>query len=250
MQCVVLAGGRGTRMRPFTDTRPKCLIPVAGHPFIDWQLAWLAAEGVERVVLSVGYGAELVRAHVGDGGCFDLAVDYVDDGDVPLGTGGALRRALDEGKLDGTFFLVYGDSYLPVRFGEVGTEYRQRSTPVLMTVYRDPGHLETPNAVLDHGMVIRYEKGLAPPPPEMQWVDYGLAVWSRDAVIQRIPTSTVMDLAAVYGALSREDRLAGMEVTARFYEIGSLEGWRDMESLIGRGGALAPLPHADRSSTP
>ncbi len=242
MQCVVLAGGRGTRMRPFTDTRPKCLVPVAGRPFIDWQLAWLASEEVRRVLLSVGYRAELVRQHVGDGSRFGLEVDYVEDGEPLLGTAGALRRSFDEEKLGPTFFLLYGDSYLPVRLREVSAAYHQRRAPVLMTLYEDPGRLERPNAVYQEGMVTRYEKGLPAAPPDMRHVDFGLSVWDRRVIPEWIPSGATKDLAVVFDGLSREGRLAGLEVRQRFYEVGSIDGLRDLEALIERGGAIAPPP--------
>ena len=82
MQCVVLAGGLGRRMLPQTEHLPKCLLLVAGRPFVDWQLEWLAAQGVEQVIMSIGYRGDLVRRHLGDGSRFGLQVRYVDDGDV------------------------------------------------------------------------------------------------------------------------------------------------------------------------
>ena len=100
MQCVVLAGGLGRRMLPHTERLPKCLLLVAGRPFVDWQLAWLAAQGVEHVIMSIGYRGDLVRRHLGDGSRFGLDVSYVDEGDVPLGTGGALRLTVDQGLAD------------------------------------------------------------------------------------------------------------------------------------------------------
>src|SRR6266446_10547685 len=124
LQCVVLAGGLGTRMRPMTEEIPKALIPVLGRPFADWQLEHLAAEGVERVTYSVGYRSEMLRAHVGDGSRFGLQVSWVDEGEHLLGTGGALRHAYDEGALDAAFFVLYGDSYLPISMSEVETAWR------------------------------------------------------------------------------------------------------------------------------
>ena len=72
MQCVILAGGLATRMRPLTEQIPKALIPVEGTPFVDHQLAWLAAHGVDEVVLSIGYRGDMLRAHVGDGARYGL----------------------------------------------------------------------------------------------------------------------------------------------------------------------------------
>ena len=109
LQCVILAGGLGTRMRPLTDTIPKALVPVLGVPFVDWQLAHLAAQGIDRVVLSVGYRGEMLREHLGDGYRFGVQVTWVDEGCELRGTGGALRLALDEGLLEDDFFVLYGE---------------------------------------------------------------------------------------------------------------------------------------------
>jgi len=238
VQCLILAGGRGLRMRPATDRLPKCLLPVAGQPFVDWQLDWLAAEGVDRVVYSIGYLGHLVRQHVGNGHRFGLEIEYVDEGDHPMGTAGALRLAIDQGLLEDTFVALYGDSYLTIQLGAVETEYAQRGAPVLMTVYRDAEHLERPNAVLEDGMVTRYEKGLADPPPEMSYVDYGLSVWQRRVIEEMVPPDEVADMATLFNILSRTGQLAGFEATERFYEIGSPDGLRDLETHLRVGGGL------------
>ncbi len=67
MQAVILAGGLGTRMRPFTEKAPKCLLPVQGRPFIDYQLDLLKAGGVREIVLCLGYLGEMVESYLGDG---------------------------------------------------------------------------------------------------------------------------------------------------------------------------------------
>ena len=100
MQTVILAGGLGTRLMPLTKDRPKALVEVAGRPFADRQLALLKAMGASRIVYSVSHFADQLRVHVGDGSRFGLHVDYVEDGERPLGTGGAIRSALDAGLLE------------------------------------------------------------------------------------------------------------------------------------------------------
>lgn len=231
-------------MRPSTSKVPKCLLPVAGLPFVDWQLSWLASEGIDRVVYSIGHLGELVRRHLGDGRRFGLDVAYADERDRPLGTAGALRLAADSGLLDPDFLVVYGDSYLQVRLETVEAEYRTRRLPVLMTVYRDPGRLELPNVVFEGGMVVRYQKGLAEPPPEMRHVDYGLSVWQRDVVQTIVPSDQKVDLAVPLAALSASGRLAGYEVHHRFYEIGSPRGLADLDEHLRsqRGPNGSPLP--------
>src|SRR5712692_2156565 len=107
----VLAGGLGNRLHAVTgDALPKALVPVLGRPFIDWKLEGLAAAGTHRVVLLVGHHGGQIRAHVGDGRRYGLSVEYVEDGPVLLGTGGAVARALPS--LADAFWVTYGDTLL------------------------------------------------------------------------------------------------------------------------------------------
>ena len=139
MQCVILAGGIGTRMWPETRTVPKTLLPVHGKPFAAWQLSWLANSGIRSVVYSIGYLGDDVRAYVGDGSAWGVSVVYVDEGEHLRGTAGALRLALDSGVLEGDFLVLYGDSWLQVDPGEVLHSLRGRVEPALMTVHRNEG---------------------------------------------------------------------------------------------------------------
>jgi NDP-sugar pyrophosphorylase family protein len=246
MQCVVLAGGLGRRMLPSTERLPKCLLLVAGRPFVDWQLEWLATQGIEHVIMSIGYRGEQVRRHVGNGSRFGLQLSYVDEGDVPLGTAGALRLAVDEGVAEQRFFVLYGDSYLTTGLGEIETACIVQDAPVLMTVYRDDNGLERANAVFDGTMVTRYEKGLEDPPEEMRFVDYGLSVWERQVVESMVPEGTSADMADLFKVFSDSGRLAGLEIHERFYEIGSPRGLRDLELHLRGDDALRTPPKSSR----
>lgn len=229
MQCVILAGGLGTRLYPATRTIPKCLVEVAGRPFAHWQLEWLASQGVNRVVYSIGHLGELIRAEIGDGTSWGVAVTYVDEGAEPVGTGGALRIAVERGAADDEFFVLYGDSYLSIDLGAVAADFRRRRPDALMTVYRNQGRFETSNAVFADGMVTHYEKGLADPPPEMRFVDYGLSVLHGAAVLETVAPGAPSDVADAFTTLSSAGRLAGFEASERFFEIGSPSGLADLE---------------------
>jgi NDP-sugar pyrophosphorylase family protein len=233
MQCVILAGGLGTRMWPVAQTVPKTLLPVAGRPFADWQLEWLASAGVTSVVYCIGFLGEQVRAHVGDGAGHGLSVSYVDEGDQLRGTAGALRLALDQGELDELFLVLYGDSWLQVDPADVFAAARDSGLPALMTVFRNDGLFDASNVEFADGRVVRYEKGLGEAtPPTMRWIDYGLSVLTRDLVATRVPAGEVADLAPLCTALAAEGRLAGYLVTDRFYEIGSPAGLAEAEALL------------------
>ena len=246
MQCVVLAGGLGSRMLPRTESLPKSLLGVAGRPFVDWQLAWLAAERVDHVIMSIGYRGDMIRHHLGDGSRFGLRVSYVDERDVPLGTGGAVRLVVDQDLVGPNFFVLYGDSYLPIQMSEIETAYFRQGAPVLMAVYREREGLEHPNAVFDGVMVTRYKKGLENPPDDMQFVDYGISVWQRDIVESMVPKGATADLADLFDVLSGSGQLAGLEAQERFYEIGSPKGLSDLESRLLTGRALGTPPEAGR----
>lgn len=229
MQCVVLAGGLATRMRPSTVTTPKWLLPVAGRPFADWQLRWLAAQGVDRVVAAIGHLGDQIREEVGDGARFGLHVDYSAEGPELLGTGGALRLAAERGLLDPGFLVLYGDSYLSVDVRAVWDAFHTADCAALMTVYENRGSFDASNVELRAGRVVRYTK--RPREGEaaaLRHIDYGLSVVDR-AVIDLLPLHQVVDLADVFEALAADGRLAGFEVADRFYEIGSPAGLRDLE---------------------
>ena len=91
---VVLAGGRGTRLRQVWYERPKCLVPVRGRAVLDWQLEWLAQEGIRHAILATGWRGDEVEAHLRARTVADVAASVTRDGPSPAGTGGAARRAL------------------------------------------------------------------------------------------------------------------------------------------------------------
>jgi len=223
----ILAGGLATRLRPITKTIPKALVPVAGRPFVLWQLEYLRDQGVSRVVLCTGYRSTQIEQTVGDGSQIGVAVEYSDDGTSPLGTGGALGKALP--LLGPEFFVLYGDSFLPVSFSTVEQAYYDSDRPGLMTVYRNEGEWEASNVVFNNGQVLEYNK--TKPRHDMAYIDYGLGVLSK-SVVEHYCQEKVFDLANVYEALANARQLAGFEVVERFYEIGSPDGLAQTEEYL------------------
>ena len=120
----ILAGGLATRLRPITEKIPKSLVPVAGKPFLAHQLELLQSRGIRRAVLCVGYLGEMIQRDFGDGRAFGVQLDYSFDGPKLLGTGGAIKRALP--LLGDEFFVLYGDSYLPVEYRPIAEFFRQQ----------------------------------------------------------------------------------------------------------------------------
>jgi len=223
----ILAGGLATRLHPITETIPKALVDVAGKPFIARQLLYLRKQGICNVVLCIGYLGDRVRDVVGDGTIFGLKVSYSDDGPTLLGTGGALKNAIH--LLGDHFFILYGDSFLPVDFSQVQAAYQLRKQPALMTVLKNKNQWDKSNVLFVDGQLHEYNKRT--PRAEMTYIDYGLGVVSA-SVLQPYPDGQFFDLADVYKDLSLQGYLAGMEVTERFYEIGSHTGLKETEDYF------------------
>jgi NDP-sugar pyrophosphorylase family protein len=232
MQCVILAGGLATRMRPLTETIPKSLIPVAGRAFLDYQLQWMAGVGVDRVLLSVGYLGAMLRDYVGNGQRWGLAVETVDEGTELRGTAGALRLALDSGRLDEAFLVTYGDSFLPIDFARVWQAFQRCAKPALMTVLRNVGRWDQSNVIFEHGDVLYDKQRRTRPVADFCYIDYGLCALQRSLVLHHVPERGRADLANLFHELSLAGRLTGFEVHERFYEVGSPAGLSDFEQWV------------------
>ena len=223
----ILAGGLATRLRPITEKIPKSLVSVAGKPFLAHQLELLHARGIRRAVLCIGYLGEMIQRDFGDGSAFGVRLDYSFDGPKLLGTGGAIKRALP--LLGNEFFVLYGDSYLPVEYRLVLESFRRSGKLGLMTVYRNEGRYDTSNVVFRDGEIAVYDKKSRS--PEMRHIDYGLSLF-KASVFESYSAGQPFDLAEVMGKLVREKQLAGYEVPERFYEMGSPAGLAELESLL------------------
>jgi NDP-sugar pyrophosphorylase family protein len=223
----ILAGGLATRLRPITEKIPKALIEVAGKPFIFHQLQYLRKEGIRKVVLCLGYLCEMIQEEVGDGSTFGLDITYSYDGDFLLGTGGSIKKALP--LLDENFYVLYGDSFLPIHFKPVEDFFFECKKPALMTIILNENKWDKSNVVCKDWLVSEYNK--KEPKSEMKFIDYGLGILSK-SLFDQYEEDTAFDLADLYHLLSIQNQLAGFEVNERFYEIGSHQGIKETELYL------------------
>ncbi len=129
MEAIVLAGGLGTRLQQIVPDIPKPMAPVAGQPFLEIVLVSLAAKGCQRVVLSLGYMAEKVVSHFGD---FFAGMELVYEIEPsPLGTGGAVRMAMDRCLADHVF-VFNGDTLLDLEVAALDAFWLRQRTPVIV----------------------------------------------------------------------------------------------------------------------
>ena len=227
MPTAILAGGLGTRLKPFTDDMPKALVPVLGEPFVFHQLRLLRARGITEIVMLVGYLGEQIVEVVGDGGRFDMKVEYLFDGKELLGTGGAIIKA--RSVLGPAFFVLYGDSYLDCDYDAAQTTFESSGKSGLMTVFRNTNKWDKSNVEFHGGRIIAYSK--TDRTAAMHYIDYGLGCFHESA-FDGVTTDQPEDLAAIYQRLLGDDNLAALEVRERFYEVGSISGIRDLEAHL------------------
>ena len=224
----ILAGGLATRLRPITETIPKALVPVAGEPFLAHQLRLLASRGITRAVLCVGYLGEMIERDFGEE-AFGMGLQYSFDGPTLLGTGGAIRQALP--LLGDAFFILYGDSYLPIDYAAVAAAWKSSGKPALMTVFRNEGAWDTSNVEFTDGHILRYDK--RDRTPAMRHIDYGLSVFTRSVLADR-PAGEAFDLSDLQRDLVAKGLMAGHEIRERFYEVGSHSGLAELNQLLAK----------------
>jgi len=232
----LLAGGLSTRLRPATASLPKSLLKVGGEPFIAHQLRLLADQGVREVVICCGHFGEQIESFVSDGSRFGCRVRYSYDSPGLLGTGGAIRRALN--LLGSRFWVMYGDSYLPAPFAPVLDAFLRSGDAALMTLFANGNNWDASNVEFTGGKIVRYDKHTRG--PGMQHIDYGLGLFSAE-VFRRWAGPAVFDLSDLQSRLVEQGAMAGFEVIERFYEIGSPSGLKETDAYLSKRLSAAAL---------
>lgn len=229
MQCVVLAGGKGTRLQNVFGDKPKLLVPVLGEPFADIQITRLVQGGFSRITYAIGFGADQIREHFSHRNISNPQIDFLSDGDVPLGTGGAIRKLYDEAMLDDVFAITYGDTLLNLSPSQLFNKLQESSNySAVLSVWRNDNFLIPSNLDFDGQLVRSYDKVQAHQ-LSYRFVDYGMLVVRRDVIPEYLPSNEVSDLGALISRLASRKQLLGFEVFDRFFEIGTLEGLKDTE---------------------
>jgi NDP-sugar pyrophosphorylase family protein len=222
----ILAGGLGTRISSVSNGLPKSLMEFNKKPFLEWQLRLLEKNKCKDVVLCVGYKSELIEKYIKSRPKSNLNIQLSNDGDISLGTGGALvnaRKYLGE-----AFLVLYGDSYLTVNFKEVSEYFLSIKNLGLLTVLKNDLNLEPSNVYLKNKHVLKYDKIYKL--KSMQYIDYGLSAFKLDA-LKGYQSKKFLDLSIILTNLATQKQLAGYQVFKRYYEVGSIQGAKDFEKL-------------------
>lgn len=234
MQAVVLAGGLATRLGARARQLPKYLQPVAGRPFACWQLERLGACGLSEVLLCVGQLGDAIEEALGDGAAFGVHLSYARDGDRPLGTGGAVRAVTQ--RLEPTFLLTYGDTYLPFDYAAPLRDLRAHPEALAtMAVYENDSRWDRSNTRVEGDRVVGYDKR----DEGARFIDYGAIALRREA-LERLPAGAPADLGALLTALAVEGGVRAYVATQRFYEIGSPAALDALDEALRTGAVQHP----------
>ena len=234
-----MVGGKGTRLLPLTETRPKIILPVADRPCLWYLLRSLAMGGIKKVILACGYKSELMRRTIGDGSDLGLSIEYSYE-DEPLGTGGAMK--LVEDRLDDTFVAANGDVFASIDVsGEI--EIHQRTgaaVSIALTPVENP--CEFGIARVDDEMRITEFKE-KPKPEEVfsNLINAGVYVLQKD-VLADVPKNTFYDFSKdlVPRLMSEGRRIQGYQVDGIWMDVGR------PRDLLRANLAIADAEYADR----
>jgi NDP-sugar pyrophosphorylase family protein len=234
MQCIILAGGMGTRMLPLTSNIPKALIPINDLPFISYQLDWLSKQGITDVVICTGHLGEMIQNYVKDGHQWNLSVQYTQETEGSLrGTAGAIRLALDQNMLQDKFFIMYGDSFLPINFKMIYEFFRVHHLEAMMTIYFNENAFDESNVIkLTEGKIIYDKRHVTSHSGNYSYIDYGLSIIQKSLIEQMVLPNTIHKLDSLFNQLSVTNRLHGFEVHQRFFEVGSFQGLQDFTDWV------------------
>lgn len=229
-QAVILAGGRGTRLGEIGRRMPKAMVPFHGKPFIDFLLHGLRRQGFTRVLLLLGYKAEQITAHCGNGDRYGLKIDY-SISPVEDETGRRVKRA--ERRLDPVFLLMYCDNIWPLAFDRMWRSFRDSGARAQITVYRNcDGYSRDNLRVGSDNRIDLYDRTRSA--PDLQGVDIGYLIVDRD-VLDLLPGDENVSFEAhLYPRLVALRQLAAYRTDHRYYSVGSPERLAATERFLAR----------------
>jgi len=217
-QAVILAGGYGTRLKPFTDTNPKPMFPFKGKPFLEYLIEQVKSFEIDDIVLLLGYLPEKIMEYFKDGSRWDVHIRYSVT-PVEYETGLRIRAAAD--CLGDEFLLMYCDNYCPVDFRQLEQKYYESGADVAVTAYRNAdGYTKSNLRISDSGFVEVYDKKRTA--SGLRGVDIGYAVVSK-RVLDMLPEENHNFEEVVYPKLVRNRKLYAVETEHRYYSVGSWE---------------------------
>jgi histidinol-phosphate phosphatase family protein len=228
-QAVILAGGRGTRMRPITNDRPKPMVPILGRPFLEYQIEQLRERGFERVLLLLGYLPEVVQDHFGDGRRWGIEIEYSITAPDQLTSS---RVATARHMIDPCFLLLYCDNYWPLQMSRLWARFCEAAKPGLITVYSNKDNYSRGSVLLDQDQHVQVFDRLRAT-PGLREIEISYAILT-DLALELLPENDTLLEEALYTPLAKQGRLTAYLTDHRYYSIGSLHRLPATEAFMRR----------------
>ena len=213
MRAMVLAAGRGERMRPLTDVTPKPLLKVGGETLIERHLRALRRAGIREIVVNAAWLGEQLRARLGDGGRFDVRIEWSEEPPGALETGGGIRRALDR-LGDAPFLVVNGDVWTDLDFATLHRPDVLADDDVAALVL-----VPTPTYKPHHDFALDGSRIVAAAPTH---TFSGIGVYRR-ALFDDAPSRARFPLTPLLRAAVADHTVAGIVHDGAWYDVGTPE---------------------------
>lgn len=234
---VILLGGRGTRLSALYPDRPKALVPVAGKPFLEWQLDWLFSQGFPSVLLAAGYMGDKIRDWVRQQSFNDRVSVSIEP--EPLGTGGAIKYAL-QSRGQNSFFAINGDSLLPeLNFKDMEKAHCESGAmgTIAVTLIEDSGRYGT--VLFDKsGKIVKFDEKKSRSRSERDktsgWVNGGVYLLNSSILLSVQANKTVSLEYDVFPQLAADGKLSVFQCPPPLLDMGTPEGLKNMENYLRR----------------
>lgn len=215
MQAVILAGGKGTRLAPFTQVLPKPLFPIGNEPIAAILVQQLQHAGVKEIIMCLGYLGDLIIAYFQDGSHFGLPIRYVSE-ESPLGTAGPLKNI--SGLVD-DFIVVNGDELTTLDFSSLFTHHVKSQADMTIAVQKKDIAASFGELEIKDGQVVAYREK----PTLNYWASMGIYVLNK-RTLQLIPENKNFDIPdLVQSLLQRQDRVMSFESEDFWLDIGTMD---------------------------
>jgi len=222
---VILSGGIASRLGALTEKIPKILLPILDRPFIEWQLDLLEKQGFRNLIYCLNHLGEQIEKHVKTNPRKNLKIDFLYDGEYG-GTGGAVLNVARN--VSNKFYLTYGDSYLPANFSNFRQIFNMSQQESFICLNENQGGRLQNNILMNNNKVKKYSKLLE---FNYNYIDYGLAGLNM-STLDLGKFSKTCDLEVILNEIINLDLLVGIPFDEPFFEIGSLEGIKELETKL------------------
>ncbi len=220
---VILAGGKGSRLRPLTDKIPKPLIDVQGKPLLDYDIELCKAHGIREIIVSVGYMREQIMEHYRDGGALGVHITYIEESE-PLGTAGPLRMLA--GRVNETFVLMNADELKDISISKMYEQHlaHEAKASIALTTVEDPSRYGV--AVLDGNKIAGFVEKPKREDAPSKLISAGLYILEPEVikdVLRLAPEGFAMIETDVFPKLAREGTLYGYPFSGQWFDTGTPE---------------------------